>query len=102
MCGVYRIINLKSDMAYVDGTDDAEGICASQRFRLDLGMHPMHSLQEDYSRTGLELFTIEVVETCDADELASKVEDWKRRSKEEGLSLYQRIGKRTPSSTGWR
>ena len=52
-------------------------------------MHPMHSLQEDYSRTGLELFTIEVVETCTPDVLAMRVEDWKRRCLEEGLSLYR-------------
>ena len=32
------------------------------RFKLDMGMHPCKSLQDDYTNTGLEVFRFDTVE----------------------------------------
>lgn len=64
--GVVAIRNLRTDQVYLFFSDDVKADCVKSRFKLDLGMHECRSLQEDYTRTGLEVFRFDVVErTCD-------------------------------------
>jgi len=60
--GVVEIRNLKSDRVWLFWADDYTTDCASQRFKLDLGMHECVSLQHDYTETGLEVFRFDLVE----------------------------------------
>lgn len=60
--GVVEIRNLKTDRIWLFWADDYTTDCASQRFKLDLGMHECASLQKDYTEIGLEVFRFELVE----------------------------------------
>ena len=57
---IVMIKNLKTDEIYLYKTDDAVTSYSKERFKLDLGMHPVKSLQDAYSSLGLELFTFEI------------------------------------------
>jgi len=68
--GIVAIRNLKTDQVYLFYADDILQENTKQRFALDLGMHPCKSLQEDYTKTGLEVFRFETVKiTEDRSEL---------------------------------
>jgi hypothetical protein len=60
--GVVEIRNLKTDRVWLFWADDVALESASQRFKLDLGMHECASLQKDYTETGLEVFRFDLVE----------------------------------------
>ena len=60
--GVVEIRNLKTDRIWLFWADDYTTDCASQRFKLDLGMHECASLQKDYTEIGLEVFRFDLVE----------------------------------------
>ncbi len=60
--GVVEIRNLKTDRTWLFWADDYTTDCASQRFKLDLGMHECASLQKDYTEIGLEVFRFDLVE----------------------------------------
>lgn len=66
--GIYIIRNLRSDRVYLGKSENLLKSMSDERFRLDLGMHPCTSLQRDYSETGLELFTIEVLYQAEEDD----------------------------------
>lgn len=88
--GVYAIRNLRSDMTYLGITGDIIRTRADERFALDLGIHPCAQLQEDYTVTGLELFTIDLVKKAeDGQELSALLEKTKKEYLEKGITLYQ-------------
>lgn len=60
--GVVEIRNLKTDKVWLFWADDVAQESASQRFKLDLGMHECATLQKDYTETGLEVFRFDLVE----------------------------------------
>ena len=71
--GVVEIRNLKTDRIWLFWADDYTTDCASQRFKLDLGMHECASLQKDYTEIGLEVFRFDLVEeTSDKNRLEEK------------------------------
>lgn len=78
--GVVALRNLKTDKVYLFFSKDIKKDCVSMRFQLDLGMHPCRGLQEDYTKTGLEVFRFDTIELT-GDE--SRLEALK-----EGLDLY--------------
>ena len=78
--GVVALRNLKTDKVYLFFSRDIKKDCVSMRFQLDLGMFPCRSLQEDYTRTGLEVFRFDTIELTDDEK---RLEDLK-----EGLDLY--------------
>ena len=78
--GVVALRNLKTDKVYLFFSRDIKKDCVSMRFQLDLGMFPCRSLQEDYTRTGLEVFRVDTIELTDDEK---RLEDLK-----EGLDLY--------------
>ena len=89
MWALYQIYNLKTDKTYLNISNDPESVCASERFKLDLGMHPCTSLQDDYTTTGLEVFVIEVLETFeDKDVAKEKLEEVKAEKLSQGLDFY--------------
>ncbi|MBQ2049722.1 MAG: hypothetical protein II493_04855 [Spirochaetales bacterium] len=78
--GVVALRNLKTDKVYLFYSEDIKKDCVNMRFQLDLGMHPCKSLQEDYTRTGLEVFRFDTIElTKDEGRLAALAD---------GLDLY--------------
>jgi hypothetical protein len=60
--GVVALRNLKTDKVYLFYSRDIKADCVSMRFKLDLGMFPCRSLQEDYTKTGLEVFRFDTLE----------------------------------------
>ncbi len=83
------IRNLKNEKVYLYKTDDAVASYSSERFKLDLGMHPCTSLQKEYTSLGLELFTIEIDKTADKDDnLEALLEERKSFHREKGVKLY--------------
>lgn len=78
--GIYIIRNLKSDQVYLGKSENLLKSMSDERFRLDLGMHPCASLQEDYAKTGLELFVIEPLkEAGSEDDLDLLLNDYRTR-----------------------
>ncbi len=88
--GVYAVRNLRTDMTYLGTTEDIIKTRADERFSLDLGIHPCARLQEDYSKTGLELFTIDLVRKKeDGQDLSALLEMTKKEYLDKGITLYQ-------------
>lgn len=87
--GIIVIKNLKTGRAYLTAAEDAVKAFRSERFSLDLSMHPSKELQEEYSSLGLELFTIELDTPAGADDdLEALLEKRKAEYEKEGISLY--------------
>ena len=83
------IKNLKTDEIYLYKTDDAVTSYSKERFKLDLGMHPVKSLQNAYSSLGLELFTFEIdKEAIEGEDLDNLLEERKSYWKEKGSRFY--------------
>ena len=78
--GVVALRNLKTDKVYLFYSRDIKADCVSMRFKLDLGMFSCRSLQDDYTKTGLEVFRFDTIELTDDEE---RLEELK-----EGLDLY--------------
>ncbi|MCR5732952.1 MAG: hypothetical protein K6G51_08445 [Sphaerochaetaceae bacterium] len=88
--GIYRIYNLKTDKSYLSVTKDIIKTRAEERFKLDLGMHPCKSLQDDYTKIGLELFVIELVkEENDESKFEALLEAVKQEYINSKIELYQ-------------
>lgn len=88
--GVIAIRNLRTGRTYLEKTEDAVKAFSSERFSLDLAMHPCTELQEEYASLGLELFTIELdTEADDGDDLDALLEKRRRQLEAEGISLYR-------------
>ncbi len=64
-CAVVAIRNLKTDKVYLFYSEDVKNDCIKARFNLDLGMHECKALQEDYTKTGLEVFRFDIIEKTD-------------------------------------
>lgn len=87
--GIYRIYNLKTDRTYLAASEDIAKSAAAERFQLDLGMHSMRSLQEDYTTTGLELFVIEPVKEAEPEEdLQALLGKVREELQEKGIPFY--------------
>ena len=83
------IKNLKTDEIYLYKTDDAVTSYSKERFKLDLGMHPVESLQDAYSSLGLELFTFEIdKEAKEEENLDDLLEERKKYWMEKGSRFY--------------
>lgn len=63
--GIVALRNLKTDKVYLFFSDDIKKDCVDMRFKLDLGMHPCKALQDDYTRTGLEVFRFNTIKLTD-------------------------------------
>jgi hypothetical protein len=63
--GIVALRNLKTDKVYLFFSDDIKKDCVDMRFKLDLGMHPCKALQDDYARTGLEVFRFDTIKLTD-------------------------------------
>ena len=86
---LYRIYNLKTDASYF-AISSSGNICAQERFRLDLGMHPCKSLQDDYTKTGLELFVIETIKESDeTEELITLKAKLEKQLEDKGIDIYR-------------
>ena len=84
---IVMVKNLKTDEIYLYKSEDAVASFSKERFKLDLGMHPVKSLQKAYSSLGLELFIFEI------DKEASKDEDLDNLLKER-MSFWKEKGSR--------
>ena len=84
------IRNLKTDESYLYCAEDAVKSFADERFKLDLGIHPCHSLEKAYTELGLELFTIEIEKEAAKDEdLNVLIEERRKYYRENGKKLYE-------------
>ncbi len=87
---LYRIYNLKTDASYFAISGSNGNVCAQERFRLDLGMHPCKSLQDDYTKTGLELFVIETIKESDeSEELVTLKAELEKQLEDKGIDIYR-------------
>ena len=86
---IVMIKNLKTDEIYLYKTEDAVASYSKERFKLDLGMHPVKSLQYAYSSLGLELFTFEIdKEAIEGEDLDNLLEERMKYWKEKGSRFY--------------
>ena len=81
---IVMIKNLKTDEIYLYKTFDAVSSYSKERFKLDLGMHPVKSLQEAYSSLGLELFIFQIDKEASSNEdldelLKERTNYWKEK-----------------------
>ena len=99
--GILQIKNLQNDRCYLAAAQDLKTAANNHRFRLDLGMHECKELQEEYAATGLELFTLDPLDTLPYDEsdpmktdytaeLDALLELWKKKLTVQGISLYHK------------
>lgn len=68
--GLIRIVEIQDDKTLLVPSEDIQKDMFHIRFQLDMEQFPNEPLQEDYTRIGLELFSIEpylVVEEKDTD-----------------------------------
>lgn len=87
--GIIAVRNLKTGRTLLETTEDAVSSFRSERFALDLSMHPVKSLQEEYSSLGLELFTIELDTEADGEaDLEALLRKRREEMEAEGISLY--------------
>ncbi len=89
--GLIRIIEIQNDKTLLVPSEDIQKDIVHIRFLLDMEQFPNRTLQEDYTRIGLELFSIEpylVVEEKDTD-LASLAEREMDRLARGGVTLYR-------------
>ena len=83
------IKNLKTDEVYLYKTEDAVASFSKERFKLDLGMHPVKSLQSADSSLGLELFLLEIDKEATKDEDLDKLlEERRNHWIEKGSRIY--------------
>ena len=88
--GVYAVRNLRTDRTYLGVTEDIIKTRADERFALDLGIHPCTELQDDYTATGLELFTIDLVRKSeDGQDPSALLEITRKEYIDKGITLYQ-------------
>ena len=87
--GIIAIKNLKTGRTLLEKTEDAVASFKSERFNLDLSMHPNKELQKEYTALGLELFTIELEKEADEDDnLDALLEECKKHCLQQGNELY--------------
>ena len=87
--GIIAIKNLKTGKTFLKKTEDAVKSFRDERFALDLSMHESRELQNDYTTTGLELFTIELdTEASPTDNLLELLEKRKAELISSGITLY--------------
>ncbi len=87
--GIIAIRNLRNGKTLLEKTEDAVKAFKDERFKLDLGMHPSKELQEEYTATGLELFSIDLEKECGKDEdLDAALSECRERYMKEGIALY--------------
>lgn len=87
---LYRIYNLKTDASYFGISSSKGNVCAQERFSLDLGMHPCRTLQDDYTKTGLELFVIETIKESDeTEELVTMKAELEKQLEDKGITVYR-------------
>ena len=87
--GIIAIKNLKTGKTFLKKTEDAVKSFRDERFALDLSMHESRELQNDYTTTGLELFTRELEkEASPEDDLEKLLIELKENCKAKGISLY--------------
>ena len=57
----FTLRNLQTDRVRSYSAENAEEEIITMRFKLDLGIYPDKELQEEYDRTGLELYRFEIL-----------------------------------------
>ena len=88
--GIVKITNMLTGRVYLTKSKDTWKTYQDLRFQLDMGMHPCASLQDDYEKTGLELFNIETdVLAKEGESLPKLLEERKAFYKEQGTVLYE-------------
>ncbi len=89
--GLIRIVEIQNDRTLLVPSEDIQRDMVHIRFQLDMEQFPNKTLQEDYTRIGLELFSIEpylVVEEKDTD-LTALAETEMDKLAKGGLTLYR-------------
>ena len=89
--GLIRIVEIQNDMTLLIPSEDIQKDIVKIRFQLDMECFSNQALQADYTRIGLELFSIEpylLVEEKDAD-LASLCKQEMEKLAQKGIKLYR-------------
>lgn len=89
--GLIRIVEIQDDKTLLVPSEDIQKDMVHIRFQLDMEQFPNEPLQEDYTRIGLELFSIEpylVVEEKDTD-LTALAEKEMDKLALGGIKLYR-------------
>ncbi len=60
--GKFTLTNLKTDKIRTYEAEDVQKAIIDMRFKLDLGLYEDAELQNEYEKTGLEVFRFDVAE----------------------------------------
>ncbi len=96
--GIFTIRSKSSDKCYLEATPNLTGAINGAKFKLEAGVHVNRELQKDWNEHGEEGFTIEILETLEADGDESKndyMEElkilqmlWEEKMAAAGIELY--------------
>lgn len=88
--GLLEIVNLQTDQVLLIASEDIQKDIIHTRFLLDLEMYPNKELQQQYTSTGLELFSIEpYLVAKEGDDLAALLARETQKLADQGVRLYR-------------
>ena len=70
LCGVYCIRNRKNNKRYIGSSQDIYGRFRNHVNRLNRGVHSNNHLQNAWTKDGENCFVLEIVESCDKNDLS--------------------------------
>ncbi|HPW41999.1 MAG TPA: GIY-YIG nuclease family protein [Bacillota bacterium] len=98
--GIFIIRSKEKNKCYVEATKDLRGRINGTKVRLNAGMHPNKELQKDWTDSGSENFTIEILDNLQYDKDESKTDYteelallqmiWEEKLQKENMELYRK------------
>ncbi|MDD4363390.1 MAG: GIY-YIG nuclease family protein [Atribacterota bacterium] len=98
--GLYMIYSAANKKSFIETTKDLKGRINMTKFKLELGNHPVKSLQEDWKKFGKSNFTIEILEEVGyeegklendyQDELSFMEMIWEEKLLKQNVELYKK------------
>jgi hypothetical protein len=64
--GIFQIKNVSTGKVFLGSSLDLDGVLNSHRFRLEAGLHPNESLQQEWNEKGPREFEFTILETVPA------------------------------------
>ncbi|MEA4847752.1 MAG: GIY-YIG nuclease family protein [Clostridiaceae bacterium] len=98
--GIFIIRSKVKNKCYIEATKDLRGRINGAKVRLDAGMHPNKELQKEWSGSGSENFTVEILENLEYDKDESKTDYteelallqmiWEEKLQKENMEFYRK------------
>lgn len=70
--GIFQIRNTKNGRVYVDSAKNLQGKINREKFLLKNKMHSNEEMQNDFSETGMEFFSFEILDYLEPKDISSR------------------------------